>query len=73
MKILIGGGGGFIGTQLCNKLLNNTDYNITVIDLLWFNNNLDSKIKIIKKDLLDVTIDELTKENKSWLIEYMSN
>lgn len=59
MKILIGGGGGFIGTQLCNKLLNNTDYDITVIDLLWFNNNLDSKIKVIKKDLLDVTIDEL--------------
>ena len=25
------------------------------------------------KDKLNVTIDELTKENKSWLIEYMSN
>jgi len=35
------------------------DYDITVIDNLWFGNNLDPKIKLIKKDLFKVTYKEL--------------
>ena len=46
MKILITGGAGYIGTQLCNTLVD--DYDITVLDYFWFGNHLNDKIKRIK-------------------------
>ena len=52
-KILLAGGAGYIGTELCKRLMK-LDYDITVIDNLWFGNNLDPKIKLIKKDLFKV-------------------
>ena len=57
-KILLAGGAGYIGTELCKRLMK-LDYDITVIDNLWFGNNLDPKIKLIKKDLFQVTYKEL--------------
>jgi nucleoside-diphosphate-sugar epimerase len=57
-KILLAGGAGYIGTELCKRLIK-LDYDITVIDDLWFGNNLDPKIKLIKKDLFQVTYKEL--------------
>ena len=57
-KILLAGGAGYIGTELCKRLMK-LDYDITVIDDLWFGNNLDPKIKLIKKDLFQVTYKEL--------------
>ena len=49
-KILLAGGAGYIGTELCKRLMK-LDYDITVMDNLWFGNNLDSKIKLIQKDI----------------------
>jgi len=57
-KILLAGGAGYIGTELCKRLLK-LDYKITVIDDLWFGNNLDPKIELIKKDLFQVSHTEL--------------
>jgi nucleoside-diphosphate-sugar epimerase len=57
-KILLAGGAGYIGTELCKRLLK-LDYSITVIDDLWFGNNLDPKIQLIKKDLFQVSHGEL--------------
>jgi len=57
-KILLAGGAGYIGTELCKRLMR-LDYKITVIDDLWFGNNLDPKIELIKKDLFKVTTKEL--------------
>jgi len=57
-KILLAGGAGYIGTELC-KRLTKLDYDITVIDDLWFGNNLDPKIKLIKKDIFGVTHKDL--------------
>lgn len=57
-KILLAGGAGYIGTELCKRLMK-IDYDITVIDNLWFGNNLDPKIKLIKKDIFQVTYKEL--------------
>jgi len=56
-KILLAGGAGYIGTELCKRLMK-LDYDITVMDNLWFGNNLDSKIKLNSKDLegFDVVI-----------------
>lgn len=57
-KILLAGGAGYIGTELCKRLLR-LDYKVTVIDDLWFGNNLDPRVELIKKDLFQVTHNEL--------------
>lgn len=54
-KILIGGGAGYIGTALVPELIKD-GYNVEVIDLLWFGNYLPKKVKVIEKDLLDLTV-----------------
>ena len=35
MKILVTGGGGYVGTRLVNKLL---DLNLVIADIFWFPN-----------------------------------
>ena len=45
-NILITGGGGYIGTNLTQKLLER-NYNVTVIDTFWFGNYLKRQ-KILK-------------------------
>ena len=57
-KILLAGGAGYIGTELCKRLLK-LDYKVTVVDDLWFGNNLDPKVELIKKDLFQVSHTEL--------------
>ena len=57
-KILLAGGAGYIGTELCKRLLK-LDYKVTVIDDLWFGNNLDPKVELIKKDLFQVSHTQL--------------
>jgi nucleoside-diphosphate-sugar epimerase len=57
-KILLAGGAGYIGTELCKRLLK-LDYKVTVIDDLWFGNNLNPKVELIKKDLFQVSHTEL--------------
>ncbi len=57
-KILLAGGAGYIGTELTKRLLK-LDYDITVLDDLWFGNNLNEKIKLIKKDIFQITHKEL--------------
>jgi nucleoside-diphosphate-sugar epimerase len=57
-NILLAGGAGYIGTELCKRLLR-LDYQITVIDDLWFGNNLDPAIKLIQKDIFNVNYKDL--------------
>jgi nucleoside-diphosphate-sugar epimerase len=57
-NILLAGGAGYIGTELCKRLLR-LDYQITVIDDLWFGNNLDPAIKLIQKDIFKVNYKDL--------------
>jgi UDP-glucose 4-epimerase len=53
MNILILGGGGYVGTPLTSKLLENKKNKITVVDTFWFGNFLkkNKRLKIIKKDI----------------------
>jgi nucleoside-diphosphate-sugar epimerase len=60
MKILIAGGGGYIGSALVPRLLDR-GYDVSVIDLFWFGNHLPPETKIIKKDIFDL-VDEDVKE-----------
>ena len=54
MKILAAGGAGYIGSVLIPKILDR-GYDVTVVDLLWFGNQLPKETKIIKKDIFDLT------------------
>ena len=47
MKILIAGGAVYIGSALIPKLIDR-GYDLTVLDLLWFGNNLPKDIKLIE-------------------------
>lgn len=54
MKILIGGGAGYIGSRLIPELVKD-GHDITVVDLLWFGNHLPKRVKVIKKDLFNIS------------------
>jgi len=54
-NFLVIGGAGYVGCVLVNDLVNK-GHSVTVIDTMWFGNNLpsSSKIKIIKKDIRNI-------------------
>jgi len=58
-NILIAGGSGYIGTLLSEKL-QNSNHNYSILDLMWFGNNFSKSPNIIKKDILEITEDDLT-------------
>jgi len=53
MKILVAGGAGYIGSTLIPKLADR-GYEVDVVDLLWFGNQLPQNIHVIKKDVFDL-------------------
>ena len=55
MNILLTGGCGYIGTNLTEKLLDE-NHNVTVVDMMWFGNYLNSheKLKIIQADIRNI-------------------
>jgi nucleoside-diphosphate-sugar epimerase len=56
-KILLLGGAGYIGNRLSRRLLE-LDYDVTVIDGLWFGNNLPSAVKLIQKDIFELKTED---------------
>lgn len=57
-KVMVGGGGGYIGSVLVPYLIKK-GYSVTVVDLFWFGNHLPKKAKIIKSDLFNISRKEL--------------
>jgi len=57
-RIIIGGGAGYIGSSLVPALLDH-GYEITVVDLLWFGNHLPKEVKIIQKNLFELSKEDL--------------
>ena len=58
MKLCIVGGAGYIGSRLIPSLLEH-NYEITVFDLFWFGDYLPDEIEKVKKDVLDITIEDV--------------
>jgi nucleoside-diphosphate-sugar epimerase len=58
MKILVAGGAGYIGSVLIPKLLRR-GYDVTVVDLFWFKNQLPESVKTIEKDIMTMTESDL--------------
>ncbi len=58
MKILVAGGAGYLGCVLIPKLLDR-GYEIDVVDLFWFGNHLPNRVRIVHKDIFDLSLDDL--------------
>ncbi|OJX82955.1 NAD(P)-dependent oxidoreductase [Magnetospirillum sp. 64-120] len=58
-KVLIAGGAGYIGSTLVPRLLERS-YDITVVDLLWFGNQLPAGTTVIERSIAQLTVDDLT-------------
>ncbi len=58
MKILVAGGAGYIGSVLIPKLLER-GYDVDVIDLFWFGNQLPKAVGTINKDIFDLVEDDV--------------
>jgi len=72
MRILVGGGAGYIGSMLVPELLDH-GYDVTVIDLLWFGKNLPDGVKIIEKDLFKCNRDDFEGYDQFIFLAGLSN
>jgi nucleoside-diphosphate-sugar epimerase len=72
MKILVCGGGGFMGSVLIPRLLGR-GYKVDVVDLFWFGNHLPREVGIINKDIFQLTADDLAAYEQVVFLAGLSN
>jgi nucleoside-diphosphate-sugar epimerase len=72
VRILIGGGAGYIGSALIPVLIEH-GYDVTVIDLLWFGNHLPKEVKILHKDLFQCTATDIEGYDQFIFLAGLSN
>jgi len=71
-KILIIGGAGYVGSELCNFLLKRK-YKVTCLDNFWFKSKLNKNIKLIKKDIRSLEYSEFKNYDIVINLAYLSN
>jgi len=72
MKILVAGGAGYIGSVLVPKLLRR-GYDVTVVDLFWFENHLPESVNIIRQDIMTLSESDLTDYDQVIFMGGLSN
>ena len=72
MKILIAGGAGYIGSVLVPRLLKR-GYDLTVVDLLWFGNNLPDAVNVIQGDVMTLQEKDLEGYDQVIFLAGLSN
>lgn len=72
MRVLVAGGAGYVGSALIPKLLDR-GYSIDVVDLFWFGNHLPVEAGILKKDLFDMTAEDLKDYEQVVFLAGLSN
>ena len=72
MKILVVGGCGYVGSVLVPVLVEK-GYEVDVVDLLWFGNHLPEGIRVIKKDLYDLSVADLVGYEQIIFLAGLSN
>ena len=72
MNILIAGGAGYVGSRLCLSLIE-LGHNVSVVDLCWFGNNLPSSVKIFKKNIIDLDVDDIVGHDAVIFMAGLSN
>jgi nucleoside-diphosphate-sugar epimerase len=72
MRILMAGGAGYLGSVLVPKLLDR-GYEVDVVDLFWFGNHLPSETGIIRKDIFDISPEDLQPYQQVVFLAGLSN
>jgi len=72
MKILIAGGGGYIGCRLVPKLINR-GYKVSVVDLFIFDNHLPKEVSILNKDIFHINEEDLSGYDQVIFMAGLSN
>jgi nucleoside-diphosphate-sugar epimerase len=72
MNILIIGGAGYIGTNLCNYL-SKKNFTVTCLDTFWFGDFLNKNVKKIKADIRSFNFEKLRKFDCVIDLAYLSN
>src|SRR4029077_18018310 len=72
MKLLIAGGAGYVGSALIPKLLDR-GYKVDVVDLFWFGNHLPKQVGVLKKDIFQLTEEDLEPYDQVIFLAGLSN
>jgi nucleoside-diphosphate-sugar epimerase len=72
MKLLIAGGGGYVGSVLIPKLLDR-GYKVDVVDLFWFGNHLPPQAGILTKDIFQLSVEDLEPYDQVMFLAGLSN
>lgn len=72
MKILVAGGAGYVGSVLIPKLLQR-GYDVDVVDLFWFGNHLPAEVCIVKKDIFELSDEDLKSYDQVVFLAGLSN
>jgi nucleoside-diphosphate-sugar epimerase len=72
MKILVAGGAGYVGSVLIPTLLDR-GYDVSVVDLFWFGNQLPASVTILHKDIFDLQIADLAAYDQVIFLAGLSN
>jgi nucleoside-diphosphate-sugar epimerase len=72
MKLLIAGGGGYVGSVLIPKLLDR-GYKVDVVDLFWFGNHLPPQAGILNKDIFELSAEDLEPYDQVMFLAGLSN
>ena len=72
MNILIIGGAGYIGTNLCNYL-SKKNFTVTCLDTFWFGDFLNKNVKKIKADIRNFNFERVGKFDCVINLAYLSN
>ena len=72
MKILVAGGGGYLGSVLIPRLLDR-GYDVDVVELFWFGNHLPSQVGILNKDIFHVSVKDLERYDQVMFLAGLSN
>jgi nucleoside-diphosphate-sugar epimerase len=72
MKILLAGGAGYIGSKLAPDLVER-GYDVDVIDLFWFGDFLPDSVEKVKKNIFDISKEEVKKYDQIIFLAGLSN
>jgi nucleoside-diphosphate-sugar epimerase len=72
MRVLVAGGAGYIGSVLVPRLLDH-GYDVDVVDLLWFGNNLPLGTTVFQGDLFECTEEDLAAYDSVVFLAGLSN
>jgi nucleoside-diphosphate-sugar epimerase len=72
MKLLVAGGAGYLGSVLIPRLLDR-GYDVDVVELFWFGNNLPNQVGILNKDIFHLSVEDLRPYDQVIFLAGLSN